>query len=272
MAAENGFELARVGGEGEEQEEAEQVKGCLSKFIDDGSVESHRYYLSRRTTLEMLRDRGYSIPSSEIDLSLSQFRHMHGHSPDPDRLRLSLTHATNPSKRILVIFCGPGSVKVTAIRNIAGQIVNRDTLGGLILIVESHVTSQALKAVDLFSFKVEIFQVDNIKLHVVFLAGLVDTVFIIDLCALKSYHVEQTYITDLLVNITKHVLKPKHQVLTDRQKKNLLKKFNIEEKQLPRMLKTDAIARYYGLERGQVVKVTYSGEITQMHVTYRCVW
>lgn len=26
---------------------------------------------------------------------------------------------------------------------------------------------------------------DNIKLHVVFLAGLVDTVFIIDLCALK---------------------------------------------------------------------------------------
>lgn len=100
MAAENGFELARVGGEGEEQEEAEQVKGCLSKFIDDGSVESHRYYLSRRTTLEMLRDRGYSIPSSEIDLSLSQFRHMHGHSPDPDRLRLSLNHATNPSKRV----------------------------------------------------------------------------------------------------------------------------------------------------------------------------
>lgn len=50
-------------------------------------------------------------------------------------------------------------MKVTAIRNIAGQIVNRDTLSGLILIVESHVTSQALKAVELFSFKVEIFQV-----------------------------------------------------------------------------------------------------------------
>jgi len=105
MAAENGFQWERVGGElaeqeGAEQEETEQVKGCLSKFIDDGTVESHRYYLSRRTTLEMLKDRGYSIPSNEIDLSLSQFRHMHGHSPDPDRLRLSLAHATNPSKRV----------------------------------------------------------------------------------------------------------------------------------------------------------------------------
>lgn len=38
------------------------------------------------------------------------------------------------------------------------------------------------------------------------------------------------------------------------------------------MLQKDAIARYYGLEKGQVVKVTYSGEITESHVTYRCIW
>jgi len=42
--------------------------------------------------------------------------------------------------------------------------------------------------------------------------------------------------------------------------------------QLPRLLKKDAIARYYGFEKGQVVKVMYDGEITQSHVTYRCVW
>ncbi|WJZ93835.1 hypothetical protein VitviT2T_012741 [Vitis vinifera] len=38
--------------------------------------------------------------------------------------------------------------------------------------------------------------------------------------------------------------------------------------QLPRMLQQDAIARYYGLEKGQVVKVIYNGEITGSHVTY----
>jgi hypothetical protein len=58
-----------------------------------------------------------------------------------------------------VIFSGPGIVKVNVIRNIAGQIVNRDTLTGLILIVQNQITSQALKAINLLNFKVEIFQV-----------------------------------------------------------------------------------------------------------------
>ena len=39
-------------------------------------------------------------------------------------------------------------------------------------------------------------------------------------------------ITDLLVNITKHVLKPKHRVLTDQEKNKLLKKYSLNEKQV----------------------------------------
>lgn len=39
-------------------------------------------------------------------------------------------------------------------------------------------------------------------------------------------------ITDLLVNITKHVLKPKHRVLTEDEKQKLLKKYSIHEKQV----------------------------------------
>lgn len=61
--------------------------------------------------------------------------------------------------QILVVFSGPGIVKVNGVRDIAGQIVNRESLTGLILIVQNQITSQALKAVNLLSFKVEIFQV-----------------------------------------------------------------------------------------------------------------
>ncbi|KAI7998939.1 hypothetical protein ACSBR2_034253 [Camellia fascicularis] len=210
---------------------------CLSSFVDEGSKESHRYYLARRTLLEMLRDRGYAVSSSDIELSLQDFRSIHGQNPDTDRLRISASLRSDPANKVLVIFCEPTAVKVNTIRSIASQIMNRESLTRLILVVQNQMTNQAQKAVDLFSFKVEIFQ-----------------------------------ITDLLVNITKHVLKPTHRVLNDKEKQNLLKKFSLEEKQIPRMLQKDAIARYYGWEKGQVVKVSYSDEITESHVTYRCVW
>ncbi|XP_076893684.1 DNA-directed RNA polymerases IV and V subunit 5B-like [Bidens hawaiensis] len=210
---------------------------CLSSFVDDGSVESHRYYLSRRTLLEMLRDRGYDISDSDIDITLRQFRDLHGHDVDVDRLRISAAHVADPDNKVLAVFCGPGIVKVNVIRWITTQIMNKENLSRLIIVVQNHITSQAMKAVELFPFKVEIFQ-----------------------------------ITDLLVNITKHVLKPKHRVITDAEKEKLLQKFNLDEKQLPRMSQKDAIAQYYGLEKGQVIEVTYNGEITGLHVTYRCIW
>jgi DNA-directed RNA polymerases I, II, and III subunit RPABC1 len=38
------------------------------------------------------------------------------------------------------------------------------------------------------------------------------------------------------------------------------------------MLESDAVARYYGLSKGTVVKVTYDSELTENHVTYRCIF
>ncbi|CAI0439787.1 unnamed protein product [Linum tenue] len=213
------------------------LRNCLSSYHDDGSAETHRYFLARRTVLEMLKDRGYYVPESDLSVSLQEFRAIHAQNIDIDRLKFSATHLTDPSKRTMVIFGGTGVIKVNTVRLISAQIVNRDSLTGLILILQGQITKQAEKALRLFKFNVEIFQ-----------------------------------ITDLLVNITKHVLKPRHQILTSQEKKKLLKEYNIEDKQLPRLLRSDAIARYYALEKGQVVKVTYTGDITESHVTYRCVW
>lgn len=84
--------------------DGEVKKTCLSSFIDEGSTESHRYFLSRRTLLEMLKDRGFVIPESEINLSLAEFRAIHGQTPDTDRLRISATHQSDPSKKVLLIF------------------------------------------------------------------------------------------------------------------------------------------------------------------------
>ena len=67
---------------------------------------------------------------------------------------------------MMVVFYGPGTVQVSGIRLIAGLITNKESLTGLILILQNHITNQALKALELFSFKVEIFQVKNFMSHV----------------------------------------------------------------------------------------------------------
>ncbi|KAL8095293.1 DNA-directed RNA polymerases IV and V subunit 5B-like [Apium graveolens] len=211
-------------------------KTSISGFKDDGSKDSHRYYLSRRTLVEMLRDRGYSVPHSDIQMSLHQFRAIYGQSPHTSRLSISASLEIDPSNKILVVFCDKGIVKVNQIRNLAGKITDKESLSRLIVVIQDKITDQATKTWDQFPFKVEIFQ-----------------------------------ITDLLVNVTKHMLMPKFRLLTFEEKEQLLKKYTLDEKQLPRIKVDDAIVRYYAFEKGQVLEVTNNSDITGSYVSYSCV-
>ncbi|XP_062204122.1 DNA-directed RNA polymerase V subunit 5A-like [Phragmites australis] len=236
--APSGLASAAAAADGSVDDDMPEVAGCISSMIDrGGSVESHRLFLARRTALEMLRDRGYSVPESELARTLPEFRAWWADKPELERLAFSTTLASDLSNKVKVVFCPPEPVKIAAIREIYNG-TKEENLSRLILILQSKIMSKARESIkEIFTFKVDIFQ-----------------------------------ITELLVNITKHVLKPKHEVLTAEEKTKLLKEYNVVDSQLPRMLETDAVARYYGLGKGTVVKVTYDSELTGNHVTYRCIF
>ena len=87
-----------------------------------------------------------------------------------------------------------------------------------------------------------------------------------------SKYIEYFEYQDLLINITKHILVPKHSILNDSEKKDLLTKYSIKrDTQLPKLYITDPIAKYYGCRKGNIVKVLRDSVASTSYLTYRIV-
>lgn len=202
-----------------------------------------RLFRVRRTVLEMLADRGYAVLSSAEDLNLSREafeNHFRTNNFNRESLTLLRQRQGNASEQIYVFFPDEQRGKNLGIKPISerAERMERDGVRQAIMVLQTGLTPYAKNAIDKLSAS------ENCKIEI-FLEN------------------------ELLVNITKHVLVPRHDVMTEEEKVDLLKRYKVKESQLPRIQKSDPIARYYGLSHGTVVKITRPSETAGRYVTYR---
>ncbi|XP_058749986.1 DNA-directed RNA polymerases II and IV subunit 5A-like [Vicia villosa] len=186
-----------------------------------------------RTVLQMLRDRNYLVLDSEINMSRQEFKEKLDINLKGGHPTYFKTNKDDPSDKIFVYFVRVAKLGLSVLTKIRERMESEGVERSIL--VSRSKPSEALK--DLApKHRIELFQED-----------------------------------ELLVNVTEHELVPEHQVLTEAEKENLLETYTVKETQLPRMFVTDPVARYYGLKRGQVVRIIRPSETAGTYVTYRIV-
>jgi DNA-directed RNA polymerase I, II, and III subunit RPABC1 len=190
-----------------------------------------------KTVVQMLVDRGYLVTQQEQEMTKDEFRAKYQLAPTREALSLLKRKKDDPTDQIFVFFPEEEKVGVKTIRKYCVRMKD-EGVQKAIIVIQNNLTPIAKQALAEVAPK---------------------------------YVLEQFLESELLVNITQHQLVPKHILQTPEEKKALLEKYKLKETQLPRIQFTDPVARYFGLQRGNVVKIIRPSETAGRYITYRLV-
>lgn len=87
----------------------------------------------------------------------------------------------------------------------------------------------------------------------------------------ENLQIEYFKENELYIDITEHELVPSYTLLTEDEKRELLKIYNIKDRELPKIMANDPISRFYGAKKGKVFKIIRQNETCGKSVYYRIV-
>ena len=200
------------------------------------SEKKTKLFRIRKTVCKMLNARGYLVAQAELDRDKDSFTEEFGEDPRRDALTLQFDLREDPTQHIFVFFPDEEKVGVKTIKEYAKRMKD-EQVNRAIIVVQQSLTPFARQS-------------------------LLE-------CQAQKFYIEQFQEAELLVNITDHVLVPEHILLSDEQKRVLLDRYKVRDTQLPRIQMHDPVARYFGMRRGQVVRIIRPSETAGRYVTYR---
>lgn len=208
----------------------------------DDEQEIYKLWRIRKTVMALCHDRGYLVTQDELDQSIDQFKQQFGDKPSekqPSRndLIILVAHNDDPTDQMFVFFPEEIKIGIKTIRAYCKRM-QEENITRAIIVVQMGMTPSAKQS----------------------LADMA-----------PKYILEQFLESELLINITEHELVPEHVVMTPEEKKELLLKYKLKENQLMRIQAGDPVARYYGLKRGQVIKIIRPSVTAGRYISYRLV-
>ena len=168
----------------------------------------------RKTVIEMLDDRGYNIEEFK-DVTYEEFSLLYNLN------KINIYTKTKDNKHDIYVYFN-----------------NTDTN-----LTKSEFKSKVKKIHEDYHPKIKIIFILKYKINSIIKSELNKDIY---------KNIEIFLNKNLFYNITKHVLVPKHILLTETEKKDIMKKFNVTEKQFPKILETDPVVKYYGMKVGDV--------------------
>ncbi|EPQ08066.1 DNA-directed RNA polymerases I, II, and III subunit RPABC1 [Myotis brandtii] len=191
---------------------------------------------------KLCHDRGYLVTQDELDQTLEEFKAQFGDKPSEGRprrtdLTVLVAHNDDPTDQMFVFFPEEPKVGIKTIK-VYCQRMQEENITRALIVVQQGMTPSAKQS-------------------------------LVDMA--PKYILEQFLQQELLINITEHELVPEHVVMTKEEVTELLARYKLRENQLPRIQAGDPVARYFGIKRGQVVKIIRPSETAGRYITYRLV-
>lgn len=197
--------------------------------------ERNTLYNIRKTVLEMLEDRNYIVPESEkitFDEFSIKFKNKN--------IDIFINNENEESGKIYIYFHNENkTISKVDLKNLLNKLIEtyQDEEIKLIILLKEKGNGSIFKEITKEIYKnVEIFMNKN-----------------------------------MIFNITHHEFVPKHSILSKEEENEVLDKYSTTINKLPKILKNDPIAKYYGMKPNQICKIIRNSPEVGDYIYYRLV-